>query len=69
MPFISYSAGLREAVILICFFFVCLFGLFVCLKLDDKDSVHDKVCLSVFRLLFPLMFRLTLLGKEGNVKH
>ena len=26
-----------------------------------------KVCLSVFRLLFPLMFHLTLLGKEGNV--
>lgn len=28
-----------------------------------------KVCLSVFRLLFPLMLSLTLLGKEGNVKH
>ena len=67
MPFISYSAGLREAVILICF--VCLFVWFGCLKLDNKDSLHDKVCLSVFRLLFPLMFHITLLGKESKVKH
>lgn len=68
MPFISYSAGLRQAVILI-WFLVLLFGLFVCLKLDNEDSLHDKVCLSVFRLLFPLMFHLTLLGKESKVKH